>query len=237
MPLDSHNKTALVTGGNRGIGFAICQGLLKAGFNVFMGSRSLEKGKAAAAKLDPSGSNIQVLELDVADDQSIQQAFNRLSQQCDRLDVLVNNAGIYPDSEVDILTISRDLLMQTLDVNTFSMIRTVQAFLPLLKKAESARVINYSSGYGQLAGLSANVPSYCLSKLAVNGATIMLADALRSRDIVVNAVDPGWVETDMGGASAPRTPEQGADTAIWLATKASLSESGKLWHDRQVVPY
>ncbi|MEO0408841.1 MAG: SDR family NAD(P)-dependent oxidoreductase, partial [Cyanobacteria bacterium P01_A01_bin.135] len=148
-----------------------------------------------------------------------------------------NNAGIYPDGNATILTISRDLLTHTLNVNTFGTIHVTQALLPLLEAAGGARVINYSSGYGQLDGLSAGVPSYCLSKLAVNGATIMLADALRPKGIVVNAVDPGWVSTDMGGASAPRTPEQGADTAVWLATEAPKSETGKLWRDRKPVSY
>ncbi|MGF1516085.1 MAG: SDR family oxidoreductase [Elainellaceae cyanobacterium] len=233
----SQSKTALITGGNRGIGFAICQGLLEAGFGVVMGARSLEKGKEAAAKLDSSSAQVQVLELDVASDASIDQAARQLSQRCDRLDVLINNAGIYPDSGVDILTIDRDLLMKTLNVNTLGTIRMTQAFLPLLEKADGARVINYSSGYGQLGGLSAGVPSYCLSKLAVNGATIMLADALRPKGITVNAVDPGWVSTDMGGESAPRTPEQGADTAVWLATHDDLKESGKLWRDRRETNY
>ena len=230
-------QTALITGGNRGIGFAICQGLLKAGFDVVIGSRSRDKGQAAAAKLSSSGAQVQVLELDVANDASIDQAARQLTQDCDRLDVLVNNAGVYPDEGVNILTISRDLLTHTLNVNTLGTIRVTQAFLPLLEAAGSARVINYSSGYGQLDGLSAGVPSYCLSKLAVNGATIMLADALRSRGISVNAVDPGWVSTDMGGASAPRTPEQGADTAVWLAAEAPHSETGKLWRDRRKVSF
>lgn len=231
------SKIALVTGGNRGIGFAVCKGLLDAGFEVMLGSRSLAQGEAAAAELDPSSAKVHALELDVGDDESLDRAFKALSQKRDRLNVLVNNAGIYPDSGVDILTIDRELLMRTLNVNTFGTIRVTQAFLPLLEKTHNARVINYSSGYGQLAGLSAHVPSYCLSKLAVNGATMMLAEALRSKNIAVNAVDPGWVRTDMGGASAPRTPEQGADTAVWLATEAPFTESGKLWRDRQEISY
>ena len=109
--------------------------------------------------------------------------------------------------------------------------------LALLEKSQDARIINVSSGYGEINGLSADVPSYCLSKLALNGATIMLADALHVKGIVVNAMCPGWVRTDMGGASAPRSPEQGADTAIWLATEASHNETGKFWRDRQAISY
>lgn len=229
------SKIALVTGGNRGIGFTICQGLVDAGFEVIIGSRSLDKGKQAAEKLNSD--KVSLVEIDIADDKSIDRAFNKLNGQIDRLDVLINNAGIYPDGSVNILTIDRDLLTKTLNVNTFGTIRVTQVFLPLLEKAGSARIINYSSGFGQLGNLAANVPSYCLSKLAVNGATIMLADALANKNITVNAVDPGWVSTDMGGASAPRTPEQGADTAVWLATIDTVKDSGKLWRDRSIISF
>ena len=231
----SKRKIALITGGNRGIGYAIAQGLLKADFQVIIGSRSLEKGKEAAEKLNfPL---VSAVEIDIANDNSIDKAFNELNAKIDRLDVLINNAGIYPDNGFNILTIDRDLLNKTLNVNTFGAILVTQKFLPLLEQADKARVINYSSGYGQLAGLSANVPSYCLSKLTLNGATIMLADALYSKNITVNAVDPGWVSSDMGGENAPRTVEQGADTAIWLATVDSVKDSGKLWRDRSISSF
>jgi NAD(P)-dependent dehydrogenase (short-subunit alcohol dehydrogenase family) len=227
-------KRALVTGGNRGIGFAIAQGLLAKEYEVIITARSLDSAKQAVEEL--SG-NVMPLELDVGDDRSIEQAIDLLCQSMDHLDVLINNAGIYPDAGVDILTISRALLAETMNTNTLGAVRMVQACLPLLQKSTDARVINVSSGYGEIAGLSAEVPSYCLSKLALNGATIMLAEALGSQGIVVNAMCPGWVRTDMGGASAPRSPEQGADTAIWLATEAPRNQSGKFWRDRKVIPF
>lgn len=235
MTASFQGKRALVTGGNKGIGFAICQGLLAQGFEVIMAARSLDKAKGAIAKLDSS--NVRPLELDVSDDESIEQAAKNLSQEIDSLDVLINNAGIYPDEGVNILTISRELLNRTMNTNTFGAIRVTQAFLPLLTKLSNARIVNVSSGYGQLASLSANVPSYCLSKLTLNGATIMLAEALQSKGIVVNAIDPGWVRTDMGGSGASRSPEQGADTAVWLATEAPGNLSGKLFRDRQEKSY
>jgi NAD(P)-dependent dehydrogenase (short-subunit alcohol dehydrogenase family) len=150
---------------------------------------------------------------------------------------IINNAGIYPDKGVNILTVSRELLNQTMNVNAFGAVQVTQAFLPLLSKSDAARIVNTSTGYGQLAGLSADVPSYCLSKLTLNGVTIMLAEALQSQGIVVNAIDPGWVQSDMGGATAPRTLEQGADTAVWLATEAPAHLTGKLFHDRREVSY
>ena len=224
---------SLVTGVNRGIGCAIAQGLLAQGYQVMITARSLASAEQAAAKL--SGTVVPVT-LDVSQDDSIEQAVKTIRQHSDRLDVLINNAGVYPDEGVNILTINRERLAATLNTNTLGAIRLTQACLPLLKAAEAACVINTSSGYGEIYGLSANVPSYCLSKLALNGATIMLAQALQPHGIVVNAIDPGWVKTDMGGDSAPRSPEQGADTAIWLATEAQR-ETGKLWRDRQAIAF
>ncbi len=230
-------KRALVTGGNKGIGFAVCKGLLAAGFEVILAARSLDKSKEAASQLQSSGSQVRSLELDVTNDDSIHRAAEHLSQEINHLDILVNNAGIYPDEGVNILTVSRDLLNQAMNTNAFGSIRITQAFLPMLSKAPGARIINVSSGYGKLNGLSAEVPSYCLSKLTLNGATIMLADALRPRGIAVYAMCPGWVRTDMGSSSATRSPEQGADTAIWLATVASQNQSGKFFRDRQEISY
>ncbi len=235
-------KRALVTGGNRGIGYAIAQGLLAKGYEVIITARSLDTAKQAAEKLQ--GTVIPIA-LDVSDDRSINQAVETLHQSSvggaspleNRLDVLINNAGIYPDKNVDILTIPRELLEAAMNANTFGVIRMVQAFLPLLEKSQNARIINVSSGMGALDGLTSTAPSYCLSKLALNGATIMLAQSLQSKGIVVNSMCPGWVRTDMGGASAPRSPEQGADTAIWLATEAPRSESGKFWRDRRAIAY
>jgi NAD(P)-dependent dehydrogenase (short-subunit alcohol dehydrogenase family) len=236
------SKTALVTGGNKGIGFAICQGLLENGFEVFLAARDPEKGQAAINKLSTQSNSINFIELDVTSDRSIQNAVHKVSQTTDYLNILVNNAGIYPDSRgseagVNILNVSRDLLIKTMNTNAFSPIGITQALLPLLEKADQPKVINVTSGNGQLDSISANVPSYSLSKLALNGATILLADALKSRNIAVYAMCPGWVKTDMGGDSAPRTPQQGADTAIWLATEGTIQESGKFFRNRSQQPY
>ena len=229
------SKIALVTGGNRGIGFAIAQGLLAKGYTVILTSRTLDIVQKAAEKLN---GKIIPLELDVSDDRSIEQAIQTLkAQNIDRLDVLINNAGVYPDSSVDVLTIPRELLDVAMNTNAFGVVRMVQACLPLLEASGNARVINISSGMGALDGLTTTAPSYCLSKLALNGVTIMLAQSLRSKGIAVNAMCPGWVRTDMGGASAPRSPKQGADTAIWLATEASGKESGQFWRDRNVINF
>ncbi len=227
-------KQALVTGGNRGIGFAIAQGLLAKDYDVIITARSLDSAKQVAEELE---GNVIPVELDVSSDRSIAQAVETLSQQVAKLDVLINNAGIYPDGDANILTITREVLIAAMDTNTFGMIQLVQSLLPLLEKSPDARIINMSSGLGSLSGMSTGTPSYSLSKLAMNGATILLADLLQSQGIAVNSMSPGWVKTDMGGSSAPRSPEQGADTAIWLATEAPHQETGKFWHDRKAIAF
>lgn len=232
-------KTILVTGANRGIGRAICKGLLTKGHRIILTSRSLINAEKAKQDLNVNGDQLHILELDATDDRSINSAAKQISTLFPCIDVLINNAGIYPDgkNKANILNIERDLLVDTFNTNTFGPIKVVQAFLPLLEKSSDARIVNLSSGYGQLDGLSADVPSYCLSKLTLNGVTIMLHQALQKKKISVFSMCPGWVHTDMGGSNAPRTPEEGADTAIWLATEASPKQSGKMFRDRQVIPW
>lgn len=228
-------KYALVTGGNKGIGFAICQGLLAAEFDVILAARSIENATTAIEKLQSD--NVHPLVLDVSDDDSIERAAQEYGENFTHLDVLINNAGIYPDDDINILSVDRELLDRSMNTNTFGAIRTTQAFLPHLSKAAAARVINMSSGLGALDGMSTDTPSYSLSKLALNGATILLATALKSQKIAVYSMCPGWVRTDMGGANASRSPEQGADTAIWLATDADPDLSGKFFRDRKQIAF
>ena len=230
-------KTALVTGGNRGIGLAICRGLLAEGYQVILTARSPENDQAAVAKLSTENNTVSFLELDMDSDASIAKAADRLSQDIAKLDVLINNAGIYPDKGASIITVTRELFIRSANTNSYGPVKLIQEMLPLLEKSDTPRIVNISSGNGQLNGLSTSVPSYSLSKLALNGITILMADALSNRGIGVFAMCPGWVRTDMGGQSAPRSPEQGADTAIWLATQGTLADSGKFFRDRQVQPF
>jgi NAD(P)-dependent dehydrogenase (short-subunit alcohol dehydrogenase family) len=227
-------QTVLITGANRGIGLQTAKELAGRGFRVFVGTRDERAGAAAVASV---GSNAKVLIVDVADSKSIAAAAQTLAKTTDRLDVLINNAGIYPDRGISVLDVTRNRMVETLQTNTFGPIEVTQAFLPLLRKSSAARVINVSSGYGQLDGLSPGVPSYCLSKLALNGVTIMLAQALRSDRIAVNSVCPGWVRTDMGGADADRSVEEGADTIVWLASEAPTTLTGKFFRDRAEIPW
>jgi NAD(P)-dependent dehydrogenase (short-subunit alcohol dehydrogenase family) len=230
-------KTALITGANKGIGFEIARQLSSRGWRVVVGARNPSAGRAAAATIVREGGSAEFLEINVADTESIQRAAVEFGKMVPQLDVLINNAAIYPDEGMTILTIPRSQLASTFQTNTFGVVEVTQVFLPYLRRSKDARVINLSSGYGQIEGLTSSVPSYCLSKLALNGATLMLAEALRPDGIAVNSMSPGWVRTDMGGSSAPLSVAEGADTAVWLACDAPRSLTGKFFRERNEIPW
>jgi NAD(P)-dependent dehydrogenase (short-subunit alcohol dehydrogenase family) len=201
----------LITGANKGIGLETARQLAQRGWQVVVGARDAKAGKSAAQTIVKEGGSATFLELDVSETKSISRAAIDFGKNFDHLDVLINNAGIYPDEGLSILTISRQQLSGTFQTNTFGSVEVTQQFLPYLRKSKAARVINLSSGYGQLEGLSPNVPSYCLSKLTLNGVTLMFSQALKDKGIAVNSMSPGWVRTDMGGSSAPRSVQEGAE--------------------------
>jgi NAD(P)-dependent dehydrogenase (short-subunit alcohol dehydrogenase family) len=245
--MSSNQRIALITGSNRGIGYETAKQLAKRGFHVVIAARdeagaqkavkTIQAGWLGTSAASPQSGTVTYLQLDVSSSSSIHTAASRFADISDHLDVLINNAGIYPDKGLNILTVSRERMVETLQTNTFGQLEVTQAFLPYLRKGTAARVINLSSGYGQLEGLSAGVPSYCLSKLALNGLTIMLAEALQADRIAVNSMCPGWVRTDMGGPDASRSVEEGADTAVWLADEAPHELTGKFFRDRQEIPW
>ena len=230
-------RIALITGSNRGIGFETAKQLGRLGFRVVIAARDDASGKQAADAITTEGGSAKFLSLDVSNSESIRKAASEFAAIADRLNVLVNNSGIYPDEGQSILTIARRQMVNTFHTNTFGPLEVVQAFLPYLRRAESARVINVSSGYGQLDDLSPAVSSYCLSKLALNGLTIMLAKALEADHIAVNSMCPGWVRTDMGGPNATRSLEEGADTIVWLADEAPHRLMGKFFRSREEIPW
>jgi NAD(P)-dependent dehydrogenase (short-subunit alcohol dehydrogenase family) len=237
MTQQPNQKIVLITGANRGIGQEAASQLAQRQFHVIIGARDAASGKQTAEAIGTAGGKATFLPLDVSSSASIHAAAREFATIADHLDVLVNNAGIYPDKGLTILTLPRDRLDQTLQTNTYGPLEVTQAFLPYLRKAARARVINVSSGYGQLEGLSGNVPSYCLSKLALNGLTIMLAQALQRDRIAVNSMCPGWVRTEMGGPNATRSVEEGADTMVWLAADAPQELTGRFFRDRQEIPW
>ena len=205
------------------------------GLRVFLGARNVEAGRAAAEKLKADG-DVAFLEIDVSESASIPRAAEELAGQTDRLDVLVNNAGVLLDEDKDALTITPEIFETTLRTNTLGPWLVAQAFAPLLKKSREPRIVNVSSGGGQLEdGADGWAPAYCVSKTALNGVTVQLAAALPK--CAVNSVCPGWVRTDMGGESAPRSVAEGAATIVWLATDAPHDLTGKFVKDRKVIPW
>jgi NAD(P)-dependent dehydrogenase (short-subunit alcohol dehydrogenase family) len=230
-----NQKTALVTGANKGIGFEVARQLARQGFRVFLGARDEKAGGAAAKKLREEG-DVIFLKIDISDANSIRTAAEEFSGQSDRLDVLVNNAGILLDEDKSALTMTPEIFETTLRTNTLGPWLVAQAFAALLEKSQAPRIVNVSSGGGQLEdGADGWAPGYCLSKTALNGVTVQLAAALPK--CAVNSVCPGWVRTDMGGAGATRSVGEGAATIVWLATEAPHDLTGKFVKDRKVIPW
>jgi NAD(P)-dependent dehydrogenase (short-subunit alcohol dehydrogenase family) len=228
-------KTVLVTGANKGIGYEVARQLAGRGFHVFIGARNADAGRKAVDEIAKQG-KATFLEVDVADNASVTAAEREFSKSADHLDVLVNNAGIIVDGDNAILEVSDELLRKTLETNTLGALRVTRAFVPLLAKSKAPRVINVSSGGGQLTGGADGwSPAYCVSKTALNGVTSQLAAALPK--FAVNSVCPGWVRTDMGGRNATRSVEEGADTIVWLASEAPQKLTGKFLRDRKEIPW
>lgn len=228
-------RVALVTGANRGIGFEVARQLARRNFHVYLGARDEKAGRAATEKLRSDG-EITFIQIDIANADSINRAAEEFSRQIDRLDTLVNNAGILVDDDKDILKISTEIFEKTLQTNTLGALLMAQAFVLFLQKSTAPRIVNVSSGGGQLAdGADGWAPAYCISKTALNGVTSQLAAALPA--FAVNSVCPGWVRTEMGGPNATRSVQEGASGIVWLAADAPQKETGKFWRDRKVIPW
>jgi NAD(P)-dependent dehydrogenase (short-subunit alcohol dehydrogenase family) len=243
--MNTRGRIALVTGANKGIGFEVVRQLRREGFRVFLGARNEDAGKAAAEKLNQETRNtgkneghgsVTFLRIDVADRESIKSAAEEFGKQSDRLDALVNNAGILLDDDKEILTTTPEIFETTLRTNVVGALLMSQAFVPFLKKSDAPRIVNVSSGGGQLTdGADGWAPAYCISKTALNGVTVQLAAALPN--FAVNSVCPGWVRTDMGGSNATRSVAEGASGVVWLACEAPQRETGKFWRDRKVIAW
>jgi NAD(P)-dependent dehydrogenase (short-subunit alcohol dehydrogenase family) len=226
-------KTALVTGANKGIGLEVARQLAARGWRVFVGARDAALGEAAAESIE---GDAELLELDVTQPASIAKAVREMGAHISQLDVLVNNAAILEDGDSSVLSLSPEIARCTMETNVLGPLRVTQAFVPLLRASSDARVVNVSSVAGQLAGdLHSFAPAYSISKTALNGLTVQLAAALSG--IAVNAISPGWVRTDMGGANAPRSVEEGAAGIVWLAAEAPQSLTGKFLRDREVIDW
>jgi NAD(P)-dependent dehydrogenase (short-subunit alcohol dehydrogenase family) len=228
-------KTILVTGANKGIGFEVVRQLAALGNQVIATARDPLKGEAAVANLKAEGLDVSLLQLDVSIEASIQQAVQKFQNTYHKLDVLINNAAVLLREDQSIVTGTAEVFHKTMRTNVFGPLQMVRHFRPFIPPG--GRIINTSSGGGSMTDpVGGWSPAYCISKSALNALTRHLAYELATQKISVNAYCPGWVRTEMGGRSAPRTVAQGADTAVWLATSANLP-TGRFFRDRKEIPW
>lgn len=236
--MGTEKRIALVTGGNRGIGFETCRQLGRKGLRVILAARNAAAGEKAAGILKSEGLEVEFRLLDVTKVETIDACAESIDRDLGRLDVLVNNAGIMRDSSkrgASIFQADRELVRDTFDVNTLGPLMVANALVPLMRRHDYGRIVNVSSGMGQLSEMDGGYPGYRISKTALNAVTVILARELEGTNIKVNSVCPGWVRTDMGGDKAPRSPEQGADTIVWLATLPEGGPSGGFFRDRKRI--
>ena len=226
-------RTALITGGNRGIGFAIAQALAeKFDYHVIIGSRDVSHGKEAADSID---GEVSVAEIDLASRQKLSQQIKNITDTYPLIDVLVNNAGIYPAGKV--LDIDINTVEDALSIHVTGPWMLVQALVPAMADSGYGRVVNVSSSGGSFAsGLAPSYAAYGVSKAGMNALTLQLAKTVPP-SIKVNAMCPGWVRTRMGGEGASRSPEEGADTAVWLATLPEDGPTGGFFRDRKPIEW
>ena len=238
-------KVALVTGANRGIGFEISRQLALKDILVIMGARSQEKGKAACSPLKEQGLRVDYQAIDVSSDDSIATAVKNIVLRHGRLDILVNNAGILIDDQITSMNLDPDTLSRTLLTNAYGPMILCQHCIPYMEKAGYGRIVNMASTLGSLTDITdpesayggLDVPAYRLSKTLLNGVTALFAKLTRDKNILVNSACPGWVKTDMGGSAAPLSPEQGADTPVWLATLPDGGSTGGFFRERKPIPW
>jgi NAD(P)-dependent dehydrogenase (short-subunit alcohol dehydrogenase family) len=231
-------RVAVVTGGNKGIGFEICRQLARKKLKVVLAARDPHKGRAAAEQLQAEGLDVVFHPLDVTDAGQVQALSGAMAEQHGRCDVLVNNAGILIDKRsASVMETAVETFRTTLETNFYGPLMLTQALVPVMRENDYGRVVNLSSGLGQLEEMGDGTPAYRASKTALNALTRMFAAATKGEGILVNAMCPGWVRTDMGGQSATRGVEKGAETAIWLATLPKDGPSGGLFRDRRPIKW
>ena len=232
----ARSETALVTGANRGIGLEVCRQLASKGYRVILTARSRSKAEQAARAVASIG-GVEAIALDVTDAASIATAAGEIEDRIGPVDVLVNNAAILVAERKGVIGTTLDEFRETFDTNVLGVIAVCQAFVPGMVRRKRGRVVNVSSRAGQFSGMGQYAPAYSISKTALNAFTVQLANATRNAGLLVNAACPGWVRTDMGGPSAPRSVEQGADTIVWLATLPDTGPTGGFFEDRRKIEW
>jgi NAD(P)-dependent dehydrogenase (short-subunit alcohol dehydrogenase family) len=233
----SEQQVALVSGANRGLGREIARQLATDhGYLVLAGARKPRDAKRTAEELSSEGAEVVGVQLDVTDAKGVRRLAERIAADPGRLDVLVNNAGVAGDYD-RAADFDLDSAKETLETNLFGAWRLTQAVLPLLRDSEHGRIVNMSSGMGQLSEMNGGGAAYRLSKVGLNALTRILSQEESGSRIIVNSVCPGSVRTDMGGRSARLPVEEGADTAVWLATLPDDGPSGGFFRNREPIPW
>ncbi len=233
-------KVALITGANKGLGLEIARQLAQQGITVVLGAREEEKAKVAADKLKSEGLDVHPVKLDVTNAEDIAKLPQFLGEYFGQLDILVNNAGANYDKEGDV---TADTLRRMYETNVIGPFALTKALLPMLKASPAGRIVNQSSMLGSLALMSKGqggdfmTPGYTTSKAALNMLTVVTAQELKGTNIKVNAAHPGWVKTDMGGKNAPLSVEEGAKTAVTLATLDENGPTGAFLHKDRPLPW
>jgi NAD(P)-dependent dehydrogenase (short-subunit alcohol dehydrogenase family) len=235
--MHENGLVALVSGGNRGIGRDVVRQLGERGITVVLGSRDLKRGEEVAAELEAKDLRIVVKQLDIRNEASVERVARELEEEFGRVDILVNNAGITDPWRGTAEDADFDAVKNVLETNLFGAWRLAKAVIPLMRRNGYGRIVNLSSGMGQLSDMGGHSPGYRVSKTGLNALTRMLASELAGENILVNSVCPGWVRTDMGGPGARRSVEEGADTPVWLATLPDGGPSGGFFRDRKPIPW
>lgn len=230
---ESKERIALVTGANRGIGKQVSIDLAKQGIYVLIGARNPGEAEDTLAAVKAVGKG-EILSLDVSKEQSINEALDIITGSFGKLDILVNNAGIFADPGSFFDTTSEDL-HRTLLVNLYGPLRLIQTFLPMMIQNNFGRIVNVSSGMGQLSEMGGGYPAYRISKTAINALTSLSSVEAVGKNIKINSVCPGWVKTDMGGESATRPVEKGAETIVWATTLPDSGPTGKFFRDKKEI--
>ena len=231
-------KIAIVTGGNRGLGREIARQLIQEDVFVVIGARDPFKCGQAVEELKKQGPGVAGFVLDVIDTHSVRRFVEHVQKEHGAPSILVNNAGVYPEATTaKVVDTSTATWRETLETNLFGAVRMCREVVPLMQKLRYGRIVNVSSGLGQLETMGEGSPAYRVSKAALNALTRTLAAEVAGSGILVNSMSPGWVRTDMGGEDAPRSVEEGAQTAVWLALLPSSGPTGKFFRDRKPIPW